>query len=787
MALTPLPMRARGRPATRTPAWAAAGAVPVFTALAALAAPPAYATDRGDALLYVLETADLGGVVVPLIVPQVRPGLADSAPASRPSKAFEALRARSPRAYGATSLRVNSATSATLVLDKVADADQVLAEVFWTLASLGFTDIQAPPFVQGPVTIEKLAYSAHALVLPVWDLLKFHENPALLERAFVVLGGVTQPAVQALARLQKGDPLLRRVLIDAMAGQALRPKVAVLDAVANGASRDAFKLKADDAVLGLTDPSVNVRSAALDAVIAAGLGQAKGALGALEAMVEGDSDQELKLRAVKALAKAGVTKYADLLEAEKLKTGTAAEALHAVDKLVKSSQPKIAAPALIQALAHSDAAVRDAAFKGLGELKQFDLLHGAMDGDQLSARMREDVAKVLVDNGSGAAQDQALAYLITKGSVQGAIFAAQTYGKRGTKTATPSLIDALKNESPEVRAAAAEALGLLKDERAIVPLADAAAARVRDREAMMTAAQGILATLRLEQVMRLVDSKNNDVQQIAIRALAEFAKGSRPNPAVVAALQQAKTSPDAAIKRAAVYALARLQDDGIARDLAALKADPDADVRQQVTLALSNASPKLEEADKLLEELVADREKKVRIEAIQGLAKRRVLKVVPKLAGLVKQPDPDVRRAVYAALLALRDPANGAELRPVFHKGMEVQDSQVRLTCLQALADKTTKDDIEAVRQGVFDKGKDVKLAAIALLQAARLLEAMDVLANFFGDEDKEVVEKALDALGSIPAGEQKKQKLRYLQDLIDTPDMPDGLRKKALGLQKTP
>jgi HEAT repeat protein len=768
----------------------------ILPALLLLAAVPARAVERAEALIYVLQVVDVGGVVVPAIVPEARPGLSDSGPGSRPQKAFEALRARSPKAYGATSLRINSATSATIVLDKVADADQVLAEVYWTLASMGFTEVQVPPpggGAQVAITPDKLAFVAHMTLVPIWDLLAFHENPALLERAFVMLGGgqlgggqqssTVQPAADALRKLQKGDPALKRALNDVLAGAALRPKLAVLDAIADGATRDAFKLKAEDAALALTDQSLMVRSAALDAVIAAGFAQAKSVLSALEAMVEGDADQEIKLRAVRALAKAGVTKYADLLEAEKLKTGSAAEALLAVEKLATSSQPKIAAPALVGALSHSDAAVRDAAFQGLVALKEWDLLHRALDSDQLSAKMREEVARVLTESGSATAQDQALQYLLQKSSAQGAVFAAQTLGKRGAKTATPQLIDALKHESPEVRQAAADGLAALKDERAIVPLADAAASKARDREIMMTAAQQILATLRLEQVMKLVESKNTDVQQIAIRALAEFAKGSRPNPAVVAALQQAKSSSDIAIKRAAVYALARLQDDGIARDLAALRSDSDADVRQQVAQALGNASAKFTDADKMLDELVNDRDKRVRIEALSGLAKRKVVAALPKLLPLVRQPDPDVRLAVFQAIYAMRE-GGTEELRAVFRKGMEVQDSKLRLVCLGALAEKTTKEDIESVRQAQFDKSKDVKLAAIALLGTAKLVEGMDVLANFWGDDDKEVVERALDALGGIPAGESKKQKVRYLQDLIDT-DPPQKLKDKAVGYQK--
>ena len=752
----------------------------------AVVAQPARAVDRPEALLYVLTLVDLGGVSVPMIVPELQKPLTDSGMANRATKALEMLRARSPKAYGLTTVRVNSATSATIVLDKVADADQVLAELFWTLGAQGYTDLTAPSDVQGPLTVDKLSYGSMVPVMRAWELLRFHESPASLQFAMALVGGKAMPAADALKALQRGDATARRDLTVAVEGAAMHPKLVILEAIGDGATRTAFKLKAEDAVPALQDRSVQVRSAALDAVALAGFSGQKNVQAALEALVENDADVELRLHAVKELKKVGVTKYADLLESEKLKVGTPQEALEAVHKLSKSTQTKIAAPALVGALSHSDATVRDAAFAGLVELKQYELLFGAMGGDNLLAsKMREQIAKVLVDNGSPAAQDASLLYLLTKGSADGAILAAETYGKRGVKTAVPQLIDALKHDSAEVRGTAAQALATLKDERAVVPLADAAAARARDKETMMKAAIDILGSLRPEQVKQLVESKNTDVRQIAIRALASLAKGSKPKPDIVQILKKALTDPDANIKRSAIYALARLEDDGIARDLAELQKDSDAEVRQQVAMALGAATAKYEEADKILLDMVKDTDKKVRIEAISGLSKRKTAAAVPTLMGLVQMPDPEVKRAVFSALLTLRDASNAEKMRPLFRKGMDFKDSQVRATCIQALSDKVTEDDIEALRQAAFDPGKDVKIAAIVALLSFKNPKVMDPITNFLADPDMAVREKAIDALCATDAGELASVKRRYLKDAVDTADMPDALKKKAAACQK--
>jgi HEAT repeat protein len=753
--------------------------------LGVLLAVPALAIERAEAMLYVLQPVDVGGVTVSMIVPEPNKTVSEAGAASRPMKAFEALRARSPKAYGSTSLQPNSATKATLLLDKVADHDQVLAEVYWSLASLGFTELLAPPYVKDAVRLDDLSFAAQVPVLQVWDLLRFHREPAVVARAWLTVAGRLEPVGDAVARLQKGDAGLRKALLAAMTAPALRPKLAVLEAIADGPTREAFKLKADDAIAALGDSSLQVRGTALDAVIAAGFAKTAKVADALEQLVEADGDAELKLRAVKALAKAGVTKFNDLLESEKLRTGSAREALEAVDKLSKSPQVKIAAPALVGALSHSDGSVRDAAFKGLVGLKQWELLHQALGSDQLAAKMREDIARALVDNGSPAAKDQSLQSLLQKGSAGAAVLAAQAYGKIGAKTAAPLLIEALKHDSAEVRATAAEALATLLDERALVPLADAAEANVRDRDAMMKAAQAILASLRLDQVNSFASSKNLTIRQMAIRSLAEFAKGSRPRPDVVATLQEALKDADAKIKLAAVYALARLLDDGISRDLAALAKDSDPEVRQNVALSLGNATAKFAEADKQLEDMVKDTAKRVRIEAIGSLAKRKAASAVPLLSGLTKQPDPEVKRAVFAALVALRDDGNAGKMRPLFRDGMMTKDSKVRLTCIGALADKVTADDIEALRQASFDPARDVRAAAVAALAGSKLSEAMDALANFFADADMDVREKALDGVCAIPPGDNKRARDNYLKDFQDVVDAPDRLKKKAAGCVK--
>ena len=297
----------------------------------------------------------------------------------------------------------------------------------------------------------------------------------------------------------------------------------------------------------------------------------------------------------------------------------------------------------------------------------------------------------------------------------------------------------------------------------------------------MKAAETILKTLSLSQVKRLVKSSNLTIRQMAIRSLAGFSQGSAPNASIVQLLMDALKDSDATIKRAAVYALSDIRDDGIAQDLAKLAKDPDASIRMRVAYAVGRASGRFEGAGKLLMEMMRDPEKKVRVAAIDGIALRKDAEAFGPLMRLVNYPDPLIKRAVYGALLALRNAENSQALRMKFRKGMETRDSAVRLVCIQALADATVAGDMDALRQASFDKSTGVKLSAIAVLAKSNLPEALEVLALWFADPDMKVREAALDGLAGIPAtGSWSAKKKRYVKDFIGTPGQPKALVAKA-------
>jgi len=748
----------------------------------ALAPLVAHAADeRGTVYLYVLEKVRLAGRAVDVVVPIAADSLADQTGATLPTKAFDALKQRAPDVYGKAEIDIVSDTELLLKLADATDPERVQSETYWTLASMGFGTIKVG---SKTITPARLAHGSLVPLLQPWDLLSL-DSRSTPAAGFVLVDDQPVRIADAVKKLAAGDVALKRAIANVLKEGGLRQKLKVLTALRDVSVRERYFKTGTDIVLpALEDEDTRVRQAALDVVEETGAAKVPVTQKALEAVVEKDRDGSIKLRAVKILSAAGIKKYDDLLEIEKLKGPDEAAAYEAVKKLSASKQTKIAAPALGEALGHSSSKVRDAAFVGLVALGAWDLLESAMGNDQLGADVRERIAGKLAESGSAAQKDKALAYMLDKGGPEAAIAACEAYGKRASKTATPKLAKALKHADRNVRLAAARALAHIKDADSLVPLAEAASAGEGEKKEMTEAAIEILGTLKLDDVRRLTDSENLMIRQLAIRSLAAFAKGDRPNPAVVATLTRKLDDKDPEIVRAAVFALARIRDDGIARDLMKRKDSPDAEIRAQVAVALG--ASKLKEAGDVLIKMVADADRHVRLEAVKGLRLRKESAALPTLKALVRNPDKEVKREVFRALLVLRKTENFDELRPIFRKGLEERDEPIALVCIEALTEKTKVDDLEALRLAFNFSENKVKLAAIAVLGASKLPEAMDVLSLWAMDDSVEVRRKALEGIGAIPAGpEWKDKKKKYLTDFRDVPNQDPAVKTLADELLK--
>lgn len=211
--------------------------------------------------------------------------------------------------------------------------------------------------------------------------------------------------------------------------------------------------------------------------------------------------------------------------------------------------------------------------------------------------------------------------------------AALTAGRIGDGEAVKLLLPALHDSGTAVAGAAAFALGLLKDSRAVEPLL----AIVRGAA---PAAQGVRETEAVTALAKIGGASDADGAR-AIRLILEAAPLGQPvSPAVSAAIVEAwrlgarapeaqllafAENPDAVVRWRALFALGRLRRAAAAPALLKALGDPSPDVRAIAARGLSAAladSSALGQATVAarLRQLVSDSAAGVRINALRALA-----------------------------------------------------------------------------------------------------------------------------------------------------------------------
>ncbi len=148
------------------------------------------------------------------------------------------------------------------------------------------------------------------------------------------------------------------------------------------------------------------------------------------------------------------------------------------------------------------------------------------------------------------------------------------------------MLELLRDEMPEVRRMAVESLGKTGDPRAIdsvLPLIHDPAAIVREASLVAmgrvkpTATEGVVTLLT-----QALEDTDESVRQAAVVAFGEIEPGSRLLEPVVGLLR----SPDATIRRAAVWALLQVDSSQWVPALIAAGRDSDAEVRQGIVAAV---------------------------------------------------------------------------------------------------------------------------------------------------------------------------------------------------------
>jgi HEAT repeat protein len=281
------------------------------------------------------------------------------------------------------------------------------------------------------------------------------------------------------------------------------------------------------------------------------------------------------------------------------------------------------------------------------------------------------------------------ALLAALGDARATVREEAVFGLRHATDArvAPAVAALLKDPEPEVRQAAAEALGALGDARTLDALVAAALdaaqplevrlaalraagdmndasvperlhAAWHDPDAVVRAAMVEIMAQRkplpLDSLIFTLADADAKVRAAALEGLRE-ARGPRVEPAVAALLKD----PEPAVREAAAETLATLPDAAAVPALMGALNDKSREVREQAAYGLGARDAK--EAVPALLTLAADPDGDVREVAANVLGRLKDKRAVEPLIAMLGDPEPATRKAALSALRAITGQKLGAD------------------------------------------------------------------------------------------------------------------------------
>ncbi|MEZ4268018.1 MAG: HEAT repeat domain-containing protein [Myxococcota bacterium] len=732
-------------------------------ALAALlaAAPASYAASY---LIYAPASVDVGGAVSEVYVPRsfdASDGLAGSA-------LVDAAMAELGRVLGAdlsaltirlegTSARIVIADDARRTDPKV--VDRALGAAWHSLRLAGISEIRL-----ADTLLDSTSFTRGALQ-PAFPLAAALP-PRRLTHGYVQLGAELVTAAELQRRIAASDPTVQAAIAAQLDSAAPDVKLALL------AGLRGLNLKDRPVLLipRLTDADVRVRLASLEQLSDS---RDPRVLKALEGVAQADSDAVAKAAAARVLVAAGRTEFKKYLLLEKLRADDAQTVIGAANELIATGDPKLV-PAMAGLVRHANPDVRAVGVKALTQFKQLELMAEVVADGTVAKDAAQPLAITLSTQATGAARATGLGWLVSKGDRDPAITAANAVAAERVAGVVDPLAKALTRTEPEVRSAAAAALAALRDPQGLEPLAAAlrGSSDEAEKKRFTDGAIAIIAAQPLDQVIKIGESPDATIRELAVKSLAEFSK-DRPNPRVITVLRSRLGDSAKPIRQAAVYALARIDDPAVVKDLVALEKDPDSIVREQVAIALSRS--RHADADRILLAYLDDPDNRVKLQAVIGLRERKTPAALEKLKWLVEYRQPEIRREVVRAVATLADPGDLTYF-DLWQQRLYDEDAEIRLMAVAAMAQFPTDPRTAAALGGaVTDSEPRVKLRAIAALSELKDANAVEQIIRGLFDESVEVKMAALDGLEKMAS----PKALKALQEFISN-EGDEAVRKRA-------
>jgi HEAT repeat protein/beta-lactamase regulating signal transducer with metallopeptidase domain len=314
-------------------------------------------------------------------------------------------------------------------------------------------------------------------------------------------------------------------------------------------------------------------------------------------------------------------------------------------------------------------------------------------------------------------------------------------------SAVTALIAALKDEDPEVRRAAANALGNRRDPRAVPALINALAdsdAEVRSH--VVEALANLRDPRATDGLIKALKDENPEVRSHAAQGLGEMPGAKRGYTAeaqrAADALAAVLNDVSAEVRRQAIEALKDMRGIRMADAMITALKDQDADVRQSAAEALGDMEAR--NAGQQLIAALADPSADVRHAAAHALGHLKDQQSAEALAKALKDSDHDVRQAAAEALGELEMAQAPQGLLDAMHD----ENGDVRQQAVEAVGNIRDPRAVPALTQLINDTDPDVREAAVEALSEIRDAASVDALVKAMQSKDPSVRKRAAEALG---------------------------------------
>jgi len=306
------------------------------------------------------------------------------------------------------------------------------------------------------------------------------------------------------------------------------------------------------------------------------------------------------------------------------------------------------------------------------------------------------------------------------------VLACELWGPIGNRAAVQPLRQALLDRSPYVRIAAAASLFKLGDPSGAAELE----ALIQDAPAR---APGRTPDAR--ELMRLI--ARNKIRVEALRAL------SLMDPkASLQALEKAASDPDAAVRDAALVALARAGRRQGSAPIAAALSDEDPQVRAKAARALGEIGGP--ESVGPLRRAAGDPVSSVRAAALESLGELADPAALPELTAGASDADELVRSKAVAGLGRLSSPKAVAPLRAA---QAGARNAFISLLAVRGLARLGERVDPQAAQRALAQPDADARWLAIEVLESIGGDAAVENLELALADKEPRIQVRAAAAL----------------------------------------